>query len=54
VLGVLFELLGSIVVAVAVPPIAGIASTLIYYDLRVRKENYDLTTLSQEMGVAAA
>ena len=53
VLGVVFELLGSIVVAVAVPPIAGIASTLIYYDLRVRKENYDLNTLSQEMGLAA-
>ena len=54
VLGDVFGLLGSIGVAVAVPPLAAIASTLIYYDLRVRKESYDITTLSQEMGLAAA
>ena len=54
VIGDVFGLLGSIGVAVAVPPLAGIASTLIYYDLRVRKENYDFTTLSQEMGLATA
>ena len=54
VLGDVFDLMGSIGVAVAVPPLAAIASTLIYYDLRVRKEDYDFTTLSQEMGLAAA
>lgn len=45
-----FQFLSRLIVAVAVPPLAAIASTLIYYDLRVRKENYDLTILSREMG----
>ena len=48
------ELLGSLLVAVVVPPVGFIAGTLIYYDLRVRKEDYDFATLSQEMGVASA
>ena len=46
------QFLGNVLVGVVVPPVAGIASTLIYYDLRVRKEQYNFATLSQEMGMA--
>lgn len=45
------NVLGSMVVAVVVPPVGFIAGTLIYYDLRVRKENYDFAALSREMGL---
>lgn len=31
-----------------------IAGTLLYYDLRVRKEDYNLTDLSRELGAAPA
>ena len=41
------------IVSVIVAPVTLIATTLLYYDLRVRKEEYDLNRLSQEMGVAA-
>jgi hypothetical protein len=41
---------GNTVVAVLVPPVPLIATTLLYYDLRVRKESYDIATLSQELG----
>ena len=47
------ELGGGMVVALAVPPVASIAGTLLYYDLRVRKEDYSFAILSREMGVAA-
>ncbi len=33
------DLLGAILVGVAVPPVLAIGGTLLYYDLRVRKEN---------------
>ena len=46
------QLLGGAVAVVVVPPIAAIAMTLLYYDLRVRKEGYDFTALSREMGLA--
>ncbi len=39
---------------VVVMPVLFIAGTLTYYDLRVRKEQYDIETLSREMGAAAA
>lgn len=45
--------ISSVLVAVAVPPVVFIAETLLYYDLRVRKENYNIAKLSQEMGLAA-
>ncbi|MCH7744918.1 MAG: hypothetical protein IIC84_02465 [Chloroflexi bacterium] len=48
------QFLGSVVVTIAVPPVAFIGGTLLYYDLRVRKENYDFSILSQEMGIAPA
>ena len=40
-------------VSILITPITLIATTLLYYDLRVRKEEYDLNRLSQEMGIAA-
>ena len=46
--------LGSATTAVAVPPVVAIAITLLYYDLRVRKEAYDLAALSRELGAAPA
>ena len=46
-------MLGSVVVGVVVPPVTYIATTLLYYDLRVRKEGYDVSRLSSEMGVAS-
>ena len=39
---------------VVVMPVLFIAGTLTYYDLRVRKEQYDIETLSRKMGAAAA
>ena len=48
------QITGSILVGVVVPPVIFIAVTLLYYDLRVRNENYDVVRLSQEMGLMAA
>ena len=42
------------VVSILIAPITFIATTLLYYDLRVRKENYDISRLSEEMGIARA
>ncbi len=53
-LGSLFRFAGGLLVGIVSPPVAAIAFTLLYYDLRVRAEGYDLRALSQEMGVAAA
>ena len=53
-LGFLFRFAGGLLVGIVTPPVAAIAFTLLYYDLRVRAEGYDLRALSQEMGVAAA
>ena len=49
-----FNFLGGVIVGIAVAPVVATALTLLYYDLRVRKEDYDLTLLSKEMGMAAA
>ena len=48
----IIQFLNLLVVLTIVPPVAAIASTLLYFDLRVRREDYSLTTLSQEMGIA--
>ena len=42
--------LGSIIVL----PVTYIPATLLYYDLRVRKEEYNVSRLSEEMGYVAA
>jgi len=39
--------------AVVVPPVLSIAITLLYYDLRVRNEGFNIEKLSQEMGLAS-
>ena len=49
----LFTLSGELIYVVVMPVIF-IAGTLTYYDLRVRKEQYDIETLSREMGAATA
>jgi hypothetical protein len=46
--------IGNIVVVVLAAPVLHIAATLLYYDLRVRKEGYDIAALSQEMELAAS
>ena len=46
--------LARLIVVVGVLPVLPVALTLLYYDLRVRKEAYDLVALSREMGVATA
>jgi hypothetical protein len=48
------QLLGAVTVSAVVPPVFAIAGTLLYYDLRVRKENYDMSELSRELGLVAA
>jgi len=44
--------LGGVIVGIFVLPVLFIAVTLVYYDVRVRKEHFDLTALSREMGLA--
>lgn len=51
---VLMRLVGSVLAITLSLPIVFISGTLIYFDMRVRKEGYDKATLSQEMNVAAA
>jgi hypothetical protein len=46
--------LGQMTVAVVVPPVLFIGWTLFYYDMRVRKEEYDVAALSRELGLVAA
>ena len=48
--GVAFSRASSMLIA----PVTFIAATLLYYDLRVRKENYDIPRLAQEMGFERA
>ncbi|MBM3947837.1 MAG: hypothetical protein FJ312_01080 [SAR202 cluster bacterium] len=45
---------GGLAVGTAVAPILAIAWTLLYYDLRLRKEDYDLEILSQELGLVSS
>ena len=42
------------IVSILVAPVTFIATTLLYYDLRIRKENYDMERLSTEMGYERA
>ena len=44
--------LGATVTSVLVPPVIFIAGTLLYYDLRVRKQGFNTDRLSQDMGIA--
>ncbi|MXY21663.1 MAG: hypothetical protein F4Y49_10065 [Dehalococcoidia bacterium] len=42
------------IVSILIAPVTFIATTLLYYDLRIRKENYDIERLSTEMGYERA
>lgn len=53
-LGDAFVFLAGMVVSVFVAPVAFVATTLLYFDLRVRKEEYDTEALSREMGMVTA
>ena len=46
--------LGGVLVGIFVLPVLFIAGTLVYYDVRIRKEQFDLTVLRREMGLAAS
>lgn len=46
-------IVSGIVPAVVLPPVMSIAVTLLYYDLRVRNEGFNIEKLSQELGLAA-
>jgi hypothetical protein len=48
---VLADILAAVVVAF-VYPFIGVVTTLLYYDLRVRKEGFDLEMMAKELGVA--
>lgn len=45
------EIVAGIVI-VAIYPLVAVVSTLLYYDLRVRKEGFDLEVMSRELGGA--
>jgi hypothetical protein len=45
---------GAQIISLMVYPVSGCAFTLFYYDLRVRKEAFDLEHLSQQLGVSPA
>jgi hypothetical protein len=45
---------GAILGSVIVLPVTYIPATLLYYDLRVRKEGFNVSRLSEEMGFATA
>lgn len=44
----------ALLVVTITTPVLFIAGTLLYYDMRVRREKYDLATLSREMGMTSA
>ena len=46
--------LGGVLVGIFVLPVLFIAGTLVYYDVRIRKEQFDLAVLRREMGLAAS
>jgi hypothetical protein len=46
-------ILGSILI-IPVYPLLSIVSTLLYYDLRTRKEGFDLEMMSRDLGVSSA
>ncbi len=48
------QFVSGVAVTLAVSPVIYIGGTLLYYDLRVRRESYNISVLSSEMGLALA
>ena len=46
--------IGSVAAQIIAQPVLYIAATLLYFDIRLRKEGYDAARLSEEMGAARA
>jgi hypothetical protein len=44
----------SAILIIPIYPLLAVVSTLLYYDLRIRKEGFDLEVMSRELGGAAA
>ena len=44
----------SAILIIPIYPLLAVVSTLLYYDLRIRKEGFDLEMMSRELGGAAA
>lgn len=47
----IMQIIGAVVV-VAIYPLVAVVTTLLYYDLRVRKEGFDLEVMARELGTA--
>jgi len=50
---VMITVLATIVSAVLLQPFAAAVTTVLYYDLRIRREGYDLELLAEELGIPA-
>lgn len=48
--GIFLSFIGTAIGTVVTTPFTVIVTVLLYYDLRIRKEGYDLTLLAQELG----
>jgi len=46
------EIIGSLVI-IPIYPLLSVVSTMLYYDLRIRKEGFDLEIMSRELGTDA-
>ena len=44
----------SAILIIPIYPLLAVVSTLLYYDLRIRKEGFDLEVMSRELGTTAA
>ena len=53
-LGEIAVTVGATIGSIIVLPVTYIPATLLYYDLRVRKEGYNVSRLSEEMGFATS
>ena len=54
VVGVVLVTLSSGIASVLVQPFQAAIRTVLYYDLRVRKEGYDVELLAEQLGIEAA
>jgi len=46
--------LGNVATAVLVAPLTAIIATLVYFDLRIRQEGFDLQIMARDLGTSAA